>query len=545
MLAGLLFLGVLAAVSFPDMMELTRGGGDENTNGDAPDGDLPQDEEIDDQSPLSLPDPEPTVEPSSQETAEGADLLLDPGPGQTMIDSFDPGSDSLTIAIPDEAQEFAVRDTVDGQPAMLSFETDEGAVEILFPELDSVPVNDIFLRISDEDSPTLDVDIGLAQLMDLDSPVILPDDPTLPDAPAPPVEDGGPVILPDDPTLPDLPAPPTEDGGAVLLPVEDDAILSDLTALIDRDGGSSIGAQPEATVIDGPTPDNDAIDLPLTGAAGDLALSQAAPTLDVPGGIPSTIDMGAGDDSLTTGAGAVYGFGGEGNDTLTAGSGAAALYGGAGEDALFGSDGETFLHGGAGADTIIGGEAGEYLEGGEHGTDGADMGNDVIAGNGGADTIRGGWGADSLSGGAGDDVIDHRGADAERIIAEHHEFAWHTDGAPDTLNGGIGNDTLIFDRGDVVTGGAGEDVFWLYADAGVDDGIVAELVDFVPGEDFLRISLNPQSGGAGDVVVSASENGLDGVVQVDGKTVAVLRGAPDATLTDIYVETSPDVFPAG
>ena len=90
--------------------------------------------------------------------------------------------------------------------------------------------------------------------------------------------------------------------------------------------------------------------------------------------------------------------------------------------------------------------------------------------------------------------------------------------------------------------GAGSDLFWLYSDASSAD--VADITDFVPGEDFLRISLNPQLGpGPGTLAVETSDDGADGVVRIDGVTVAILRGAPDATQHDIYVETRPDVFP--
>jgi len=560
MLAGLIFLGILAATSLPDMMDLWRSGSDDDGETDRFAEENEQEQEVGRIEPDEPPvDDEGgfAADPEPLDPAEGEDLFVDPAAGQTVVEAFNPGVDSLTIAVPDEAQEFAAQDAVGDQAAHLSFETAEGTVQILFPGLSAVPVDDIFLRVSDASSPTLDADIALAQLLDEGADdglgaVIDPVDPTLPDLPGEPDGSDGEVLTPVDPELPDDPATPTGADGPVLLPVGDDDLPVSAVALADlvlRDDGAVVGLGPEGAQISAMTPGDDTVVLPDAGNPGTLTLSEAAPRLTGAGGGPvAAVDLGAGDDALTLGGDPGWGFGGEGNDTLVAGSGAAALYGGAGADVLVGdpAGGEGLLHGGAGNDTLIGGAAGALLDGGEHGeAPGGPGGDDAITGGAGDDTIRGGWGSDSLAGGSGDDVIDHRGTDAERITAERHEFAWHIDGTPDTLDGGAGNDTLTFDRGDVVTGGAGEDVLWLYADAAAPADQIAEITDFTPGEDFLRISLNPQIAAEGVVEVVVSQDGLDGLVQVDGTTVAILRGAPDVTLADIYVETAEDVFPAG
>ncbi|MFT6451466.1 MAG: Ca2+-binding RTX toxin-like protein [Halocynthiibacter sp.] len=205
-----------------------------------------------------------------------------------------------------------------------------------------------------------------------------------------------------------------------------------------------------------------------------------------------------------------------------------------------------FIDGGAGDDQITGGAADEILDGGVH--DAASLtgsDNDTIDGGAGDDTIRGGYGADVLSGGDGDDQIDHLGNAGQRIVAEHHEFAWHIDGEADTLNGGAGNDTITFDGADTATGGAGADVFWLYSDTDVDEADnIAEMTDFTPGEDFLRVTLNPHSGyGALDVVVS--DEGSDSLVMINGEVVAILRGGAGASTEDVYAEVVDDIFPAG
>ena len=46
-------------------------------------------------------------------------------------------------------------------------------------------------------------------------------------------------------------------------------------------------------------------------------------------------------------------------------------------------------------------------------------------------------------------------------------------------------------------------------------------------------------------MVAPSADGLDGLVTVNGDLVAVLKGAPHATVSDIYAEVAPDIFPAG
>jgi Ca2+-binding RTX toxin-like protein len=282
---------------------------------------------------------------------------------------------------------------------------------------------------------------------------------------------------------------------------------------------------------------------------GSLSLWDGTPLIDTAGSAPTVVDAGAGDDVIACGDGAAYVFGGLGEDTLFAGNGVAALFGGDGSDEIFGSntvdpDGyaNAYLDGGAGDDTITGGAAHEIIEGGVHvsGTHEAD--NDSIDGGGGNDIIRGGFGADTLSGGDGDDVIDHLGRAEERVTAERHEFGWHIDNEADFLDGGAGNDTLIIDRADTARGGAGSDTFWLYFDQATGSGH-AEITDFEIGLDFLRIELNPEVVRGEPVLeVAPSEDGADGIVKIDGIIVAVLRGAPQATAADIFVEIREDVF---
>ncbi len=64
---------------------------------------------------------------------------------------------------------------------------------------------------------------------------------------------------------------------------------------------------------------------------------------------------------------------------------------------------------------------------------------------------------------------------------------------------------------------------------------------FVAGEDRLQLSLE-RPGDAPytpDVTVAPSKDGADGLVRVDGALVAVLQGAPEATLQDVETEVLP------
>ncbi len=253
---------------------------------------------------------------------------------------------------------------------------------------------------------------------------------------------------------------------------------------------------------------------------------------------------GDGANTITLGDVPAYAFGGDGDDTITAGEGAAALFGGAGDDTLTASDTAAWADGGDGDDLITGGAGDDTLWGGAHGAgDDPAQDDDTIDGGAGDDVIAGGYGADTLLGGTGDDVIDHLGrVEDEYTITSASDFAWHIDNDADTLDGGAGNDTLIMDRADSAMGGDGFDTFWVYFDGASGSG-AADVGDFTIGEDFLRISLNPELD-HGDMALSVtpSDDGQDAVVSVNGEIVAMLRGAAGATEADVLVEVSENIF---
>ncbi|SFJ51429.1 calcium-binding protein [Celeribacter neptunius] len=175
--------------------------------------------------------------------------------------------------------------------------------------------------------------------------------------------------------------------------------------------------------------------------------------------------------------------------------------------------------GGAGDDVIATGDDAAIVDGGD--------GNDVI---------YGGDGTAYLAGGAGDDLIyagDDTGSD----------YVISGDDGADRLYGGDGDDTLIMDGEDTAAGGAGDDTFWLYYDANAGVGH-AQITDFSEGEDFLRITLDPNDSYTGtlDVEVSQTVDGASSQVIVNGDVVAVLYGSPHATVDDVLVEISPSAL---
>lgn len=65
-----------------------------------------------------------------------------------------------------------------------------------------------------------------------------------------------------------------------------------------------------------------------------------------------------------------------------------------------------------------------------------------------------------------------------------------------------------------------------------------EISDFRPGDDMLCLTLDAADAAAGAPAVSVtpSEDGADAQVMVNGAVVAVLRGAPQASLANVYTE---------
>nr|WP_174146938.1 hypothetical protein [Leisingera sp. ANG59] len=142
------------------------------------------------------------------------------------------------------------------------------------------------------------------------------------------------------------------------------------------------------------------------------------------------------------------------------------------------------------------------------GTSGGDRlsgtaGDDVIFGEGGADTLSGGEGDDSLFSGSGavyyDGSYNHYPGDLTQI---------GDDG--DILDGGAGDDHLWTGPGTTASGGEGADSFHAYANVYAAGTPAAEITDFDPAEDQLRIDF-PVVAGFGSVPSYSFEDAIAGL----------------------------------
>jgi Ca2+-binding RTX toxin-like protein len=201
------------------------------------------------------------------------------------------------------------------------------------------------------------------------------------------------------------------------------------------------------TIVDGTVTDNLASHVrrvSVMGADGDDRITNRT-------GIHSSLDGGAGDDTIIGGGGNDALNGEVGDDLLDGGKGADDIVGGEGFDAVdysmrsapldvsldnVANDGEANegdnvhndvegILGGSGNDYLAGDAWANYLAG--------NAGNDVLYGGDGNDTLAGGGGKDYLLGRGGNDLLEGRG------------------GSTDTLEGDIGFDTASRDPFDIVT----------------------------------------------------------------------------------------------
>ncbi len=107
----------------------------------------------------------------------------------------------------------------------------------------------------------------------------------------------------------------------------------------------------------------------------------------------------------------------------------------------------TTLDGGAGNDSILGGPGRDVIHGA--------AGDDTLEGLGGDDTLFGGGGNDSLRGGDANDYL-NGGPGADRVLGDNgNDQIFALDGAVDTLDGGAGFDRVKRDANDVPSNAEG------------------------------------------------------------------------------------------
>ncbi|HYO08592.1 MAG TPA: hypothetical protein VER17_06430 [Tepidisphaeraceae bacterium] len=239
-----------------------------------------------------------------------------------------------------------------------------------------------------------------------------------------------------------------------------------------------------------------------------------------------SIDAGDGNDSILAGDGDDLALGGNGNNTIHGGAGVDSIGGGTGNDSIDGGTGASTISGNGGNDfirsdgglvqggdqseTIVGGLGGGRMEitagkGNDSITTGG--GNDKISSTGGNPTVNSGGGSDEIFCG-GEDATTIDGATIDAGPGRDDVFAW----VAKSVFGGAGDDTMRAARGTLVYGGDGNDVIgagWIYWE---ETGIASVL------------------GGDGDDVITASRAQLvdcgDGNDFARVGTNATFKGAP-------------------
>lgn len=249
------------------------------------------------------------------------------------------------------------------------------------------------------------------------------------------------------------------------------------------------------------------------------------------------VDGGAGDDTITTGAGDDRIDAGEGNDTVDAGAGRNDVFGNSGNDVIRGGNGANIFYGGDGDDQLTGGTGSNYLEGGA-----------------GADTITGGGRTDMLSGGVGND----------RIVVGRNGGSIYAGAGSDTIEGAGNNARVYAETGDTVTAatGAKPTVVNVEIDSSLGSSIAVEgspaFRQRMQAElDFLRSSPNGQqmlaefdkaAGAKGNsVTIRELANEQNGYAQTFSNDADIVNGRAGAG-GDVTISYNPsfhmDAFPA-
>ncbi|QWF15371.1 M91 family zinc metallopeptidase [Lysobacter capsici] len=160
-----------------------------------------------------------------------------------------------------------------------------------------------------------------------------------------------------------------------------------------------------------------------TGDGNDVVMTRPRVSVNM------DVDGGAGNDTITTGAGRDRIDGGAGNDTIRSGDGRDDVFGNTGNDTIDAGRGNDVVYGGDGNDRLLGGDGRDYIEGGK--------GNDRIDGGRGDDVLSGGLGDDNLVGGRGNDRV-YTGAGADRVDNRSGN---------DAIYGQSGSDNITVARG--------------------------------------------------------------------------------------------------
>jgi VCBS repeat-containing protein len=251
-----------------------------------------------------------------------------------------------------------------------------------------------------------------------------------------------------------------------------------------------------------------------------------------------TITLGGGDNIIKSGDGAgtiVAGDGenfvcsGAGADTITLGDGNNVVLAGDGANTVIVGNGVNFVIGGLGLDTLTAGDGGNYIDGGPAGA------NTIVSGSG-NDTIFGGRASDTISAGAGNDRIHILG------------------GGPNTVKGEGGSDTLIVDFSDATAAitnaalavvapvngydgtiaGHGSTTYTSIETFDITTGMGADIIFTGDGDDILfgGAGVDNLSAGAGNDLLTGGE-GSDTLTGGSGSDTFVFTSADGNGSTDI------------
>lgn len=216
-------------------------------------------------------------------------------------------------------------------------------------------------------------------------------------------------------------------------------------------------------------------DTALTGTgANDMILGSATGATTLAGGF--------GDDVIHAVAPATLVDGGAGNDLIIGSECTHTLSGGLGDDLILGDAGR--MAGNAGNDTLIGIGTGAHMFGGD--------GNDVLIGYDNLAGVRAGHLGDTLR--TVPDAVEARytTGTTEALVARATGVlaTVAAETGAERLSGGAGNDTLWGDNGDVLTGGAGEDVFRVFAPPASAAERLTMITDFNAAEDRIEVEID-------------------------------------------------------
>jgi cyclophilin family peptidyl-prolyl cis-trans isomerase len=196
----------------------------------------------------------------------------------------------------------------------------------------------------------------------------------------------------------------------------------------------------------------------LDGGDGDDRVSETADTNFVLTDTSLT-SAPTGTDTLASIEGGILTGGASANSIdASAFTGTSSLNGGAGDDTLAASAQASVLNGEAGNDSITGSAQNDVITGGtENDTINAADGDDLVNGGDNDDLINGGLGGDTISGDGGNDrLIGVSNADITAAVAD---LASLNTTNSDSIDGGLGNDTIVGGVGaDTVNGGDGQDI---------------------------------------------------------------------------------------